>query len=142
MSTPRQPRGIPTGGRFAASERAEPSIALTPVDSRAFPGASGKRELLGPGSLAERSSAWTPAAIKKFLGDPDKEIRNPVFRNGPKMRMYATERVEEIEASDEWAAWEDSYKRRSAATGGRKEATGPKVAVGYGRNGEYPVMRR
>lgn len=145
MSTPRQPKGIPAGGRFAASERAEPSVALTPVDSRAFPGASGKRDLLGPGTLAERSPAWTPAAIKRFLGDADKEIRNPVFRNGPKMKMYSATRVEAVEATDEWADWEARSLRRIEAAALRNAETAPdeaKVELGHGRNGFYPVVRR
>jgi hypothetical protein len=148
MTNSRQPKGVRTGGQFAATAHAEPTLTLTPVtDTRPVAGtpAAGKRELLGPGSLTDRSPAWTPAALKRFLGEPDKMIRNPVYRNGPQMRMFLTERVEQIEATDEWKAWEAGYLRRSAANGRRKpeeEKTAPKVEIGQGRNGFYPVVRR
>jgi hypothetical protein len=61
------------------------------------------------------------------------------------MRMFLTSRVEEVEATDDWKAWEDGYRRRSAASGRKKseeEKTAPKVELGQGRNGFYPVVRR
>ncbi|OOP65277.1 hypothetical protein BMF89_00045 [Arthrobacter sp. SRS-W-1-2016] len=61
------------------------------------------------------------------------------------MRMFLTSRVEEVEATDEWQTWEDGYRRRSAANGRKKpdeEKTAPKVELGQGRNGFYPVVRR
>lgn len=146
--TPRQPRGVRTGGQFAATEHAEPSLtSLAPVDTRPTAGNAplNKRELMGPGTLSDRNSAWTPTALKKFLGEPDKLVRNPVYRNAPAMRMFLTARVEEIEATDEWKAWEAGYQRRSAASGRKKpeeEKTAPKVELGQGRNGYYPVVRR
>ncbi|MET4144221.1 hypothetical protein [Arthrobacter sp. UYCo732] len=147
-TTSRQPKGLRAGGQFAAVERAEPSVSLASItDTRLGAGTQpmGKREMLGPGTLADRSPAWTPAAIKRFLGEPDKLIRNPVYRNGPKMRMFSTDRVDEVEATDEWKAWEEGHHRRSAAHGPRKpeeEKLPPKVEVGHGRNGFYPVVRR
>jgi hypothetical protein len=60
-------------------------------------------------------------------------------------RMFLTARVEEIEATDEWKAWEDGYRRRSAANGRKKaeaEKAAPKVQLGQGRDGSYPVVRR
>lgn len=147
--TSRQPRGIPAGGQFAAIGHAEPTLtSLSSVaDERPIAGASpvAKRELMGPGSLSDRNPAWTPAALKKFLGEPDKLIRNPVYRNAPQMRMFLTSRVEEIEATDEWKVWEDGYARRSAANGRKKadaDSVAPKVELGQGRNGSYPVVRR
>lgn len=145
-NTSRQPKGVRTGGQFTATAHSEPAVALTPVvDTR--PGAGtpqmGKREMLGPGTLADRSPAWTPAAIRKFLGEPDKTVRNPVYRNAPPMRMFSTERVETVEASGEWKAWEEASRRRSAASGRRKEQKPePEVQLGQGRNGFYPVVRR
>jgi hypothetical protein len=103
----------------------------------------GKLGMLGPGTLADRSPAWTQTAIKKFLGEPDKLVYNPVYRNAPQMRMFFTERVEKIEASEEWKSWEEASRRRSAASGRRQdEKPEPAVQVGYGRNGCYPVVRR
>jgi hypothetical protein len=147
--TPRQPKGVRAGGQFAATEHAEPSLtSLSPVvDERHIVGVSpvAKRELMGPGTLSDRNPAWTPTALKKFLGEPDKLVRNPVYRNAPQMRMFLTSRVEEVEDTDEWRAWEDGYRRRSAANGRKKpeeEKTAPKVELGQGRNGYYPVVRR
>jgi hypothetical protein len=150
MTTPsRQPRGVRTGGQFAATEHAEPTLtSLSPVvDERPIAGNAplNKRELLGPGTLSDRNPAWTPTAIKKFLGEPDKLVRNPVYRNAPQMRMFLTSRVDEVEATDEWKAWEDGYARRSAANGRKKDEAdkaAPKVELGQGRNGYYPVVRR
>ncbi|MDQ0633720.1 hypothetical protein QFZ40_001629 [Arthrobacter pascens] len=61
------------------------------------------------------------------------------------MRMFETNRVEEVEATDEWKAWEDCYRGRSAARGRRTAETDkaePKTELGRGRNGYYPVLRR
>jgi hypothetical protein len=71
--TSRQPRGIPAGGQFAATTHGEPTVSLTPVDTRPTVGSAplNKRELMGPGTLSDRNPAWTPAALKRFLGEPD-----------------------------------------------------------------------
>lgn len=145
-NTSRQAKGVRAGGQLTAIAHSEPAVTLTPVgDTR--PGAGtpqlGKREMFGPGTLADRSPAWTPTAIKKFLGEPDKLVTNPVYRNSPKMRMFLTERVENVEASEERKAWEDASRRRTATSGRRKEdKSETKVEVGHGRNGSYPVARR
>lgn len=147
-NTSRQPKGVRVGGQFTATAHTEPTVTLTPVvDERPIVGNAplNKRELLGPGTLSDRNPAWTPTALKKFLGEPDKLIRNPVYRNAPPMRMFSTERVEQVEATDEWKSWEDGHRRRSATNGRKKpeeEKTAPKVEVGRGRNGYYPVVRR
>jgi hypothetical protein len=96
---------------------------------------------LGPGSLADRDPAWTAAAIRKFLGDPDKLVNNPVYRTAPKMRMFLTSRVEQVEATDEWAAWRAANSRRRASTT-RREDKYRVVLMGHGRTGSYPVVRR
>lgn len=147
MTDSRHPKGARTGGQFAPGSRSEPTVSLPPVDDRFSSGPTdpGKRELLGPGALTERNSAWSPAAIKKFLGDPDKEIRNPVFRTGPKMRLFLAERVDKVEATDEWKAWEVNNLRRREASASRKTVEAEselKVEVGSGRNGFYPVVKR
>jgi hypothetical protein len=49
--------------------------------------------------------------------------------------MFLTERVEEIEVTDEWRAWKQASLRRSAASGRRKEEEAePKVQLGTGRS--------
>lgn len=128
MSQTRQARGVPAGGQFTATAHAEAGVSLTP-------GTPAIRELIGPGTIAGRHPAWTPAAITKFLGEPDKLVTNPVFRNRGKMRMFLASRVAEVEAGEEWADWVASRKPSQAA--GR----GP-VLTGRGRTGTYPVMRK
>lgn len=117
-----------------AAGHAETDVSLT-----RSPQASGA--LLGPGSLAERDPSWTPSAIKKFLGDPDKLVTNPVYRTAPPMRMFLTSRVEQVETTEEWAAWQEANHRRRAAM--RRNADKEHVVlVGHGRTGTYPVIRR
>lgn len=103
---------------------------------------AGIQELIGPGNLRDRHRAWTIAAIKKFLGEPDKLVNNPVYRTAPKMRMFLVSRVEEVEATDEWKAWQEANCRRSSASTSRKEGKDAVVLVGHGRTGPYPVVRR
>lgn len=135
MSTPsRQPRGLRSGGQFTAALHPESDISLQPSPQ-------GPRALLGPGSLADRDPAWTASAIRKFLGDPDKLVTNPVYRTAPKMRMFLTSRVEQVESTEEWEAWQEANSRRRAAMT-RKEDRGQVVLVGHGRTGSYPVVRR
>lgn len=60
------------------------------------------------------------------------------------MRVFVTSRVEDIETTDEWTAWQDGHRRRSATNGRKKpegEKTALKVELGQGRNGFYPVVR-
>lgn len=53
---------------------------------------------------------WTKAAVRKFLGEPDRRSA------GAPMRLYLVERVEAVEATVEWQQWvERSARRRAAA---------------------------
>ena len=48
-----------------------------------------------------------------------------------------------MRTSDEWKAWEEVNRRRSAASGRRKEEKAePTVQLGQGRSGFCPVVRR
>ena len=95
-------------------------------------------DLIGSGNLAERNRAWTPAAIKRFLGTPDKLITNPAFRSAGKMRLYLISRVETVEATPEWDAWVATNARRSAAhtRGGPAAVRGNTV---HSRTGTYRI---
>jgi len=88
---------------------AEPDLAL---GSTALTGTGA--ELLGVGTLKARTPAWTAAAIKNFLGDPDKEVRNPVVRSQGKMRLFLTSRTAAVESTEEWQEWVSDYARRIA----------------------------
>lgn len=168
----RVPKGVRTAGRFAAETRAEPSVTLEPdfqdvlaslskpakrkadkpkptsarpdfsAEGPAPRGTESHREYLGPGTLYDRNKAWTPAAIRKFLPEPDKEVTNPVIHTGPPMRMFLTSRVEEIEATEEWAAWMVTNRSRSASSARRNADREERVHLGHGRSGFYPVVRR
>lgn len=163
MGQSRVRKGIRAAGQFAAAERAEPELVLAPdfhdvlgslatprlpkPDFKDLPGPAprsgdGRRDLMGPGTLYDRNRAWTPAAIRKFLPEPDKEIRNPVIRSGPRMKMFLTSRVEAVEATEEWAAWVVMNRTRSEASARKDPGREETVHLGQGRNGFYPVVRR
>ena len=61
-----------------------------------------------------KNRGWTDTAIKNFLGDPDKKVRNPRSRRN-KIQLFKVDRVHETESTPEFAQW----KRKSAA---RREA--------------------
>jgi hypothetical protein len=131
----RQPTGTRTGGQFTATSHGEAGVSLAPSSTAA------PVDLVGPGSLADRDPAWTPSAIKKFLGDPDKLVTNPVYRTAPKMRMFLISRVEQVESTEEWETWKEASSRRRRSNTGR-EVKEPVALVGHGRGGFYPVVRR
>jgi len=82
-------------------------------------------EHVGTGVLADRG--WTPAAIRRFLGEPDRTAPNPVYRSKAPMRLYLLERVEQAEATPEWVQWRQAADRRVAA--GRKAAEARRQAT-------------
>lgn len=47
-----------------------------------------------------KQRGWTDGLTARFLGEPDKLVPNPHYRSGPKMRLYALDRVEEVEGSE------------------------------------------
>ena len=63
--------------------------------------------------LKERG--WTTALVKRFLGEPDELRANPHFRSGPKMKLYNRQRVDEVEASEEYRDAQESRRGRQAA---------------------------
>ncbi|MEC4818601.1 MAG: hypothetical protein SAK29_35810 [Scytonema sp. PMC 1069.18] len=59
---------------------------------------------------------WTDAAIKKFLGDEDKNARNLKYRNASPVCLYLIDRVKQAESSEEFQQWRQrSEKRRESA---------------------------
>lgn len=72
------------------------------------------RELLTAGELRRRG--WTGALIRQFAGLPDHLAVNPHHPGGPAMRLYRSDRITEIEASEQFAqAREATDKRKEAA---------------------------
>lgn len=80
-----------------------------------FGGGRMNTALLLKSELKERYG-WTDAAIKKFLGAPDESKRNWLYPNGPKLALYARQRVLEAEAIPEWQEWLQGYEKRRERT--------------------------
>lgn len=81
-----------------------------------------------------RTRGWTDAMIRDLLGEPDKLARNPRYRSAPMMRLWSASRVEEAEASPEFAA------RRTAAS--RRSATGTASAAAKRAELQAEIARR
>jgi hypothetical protein len=79
----------------------------------------------GTGTLAKRG--WTEAAIRKFLGDPDRLAPNPVYRSAAPMRLYSLSRAAAAEATEEWQEWRRRADGRSARS--RAAADGKRAAL-------------
>ncbi|WP_436533910.1 hypothetical protein [Actinoplanes sp. HUAS TT8] len=62
--------------------------------------------------LAERG--WTAAAVRRFLGEPDRTVPNPVFRSAGPMRLFRLERVTAAERTEQWQRWRERSIQRSA----------------------------
>ena len=63
----------------------------------------GVDEYAGSRVLARRG--WTEAAIRRFLGEPDRRVPNPVYRSAAPARLYSMTRVTAAEDTPEWQAW-------------------------------------
>ncbi|MBD7994008.1 hypothetical protein H9639_01680 [Arthrobacter sp. Sa2CUA1] len=78
----------------------------------------------------KKERGWTETQIKAFLPEPDKTARNPFSRKAAPMKLYALERVETVEATEEFRrAREASRKRQLAARGRALEKKKQAVAV-------------
>ena len=69
-------------------------------------------DCIGTRVLAERG--WTEAAIRRFLGDPDRRAPNPVYRSAAPARLYSLSRAIAAEATSEWREWRLVADQRSA----------------------------
>ncbi len=68
-----------------------------------------------------KDRGWTDALIKRFLRTPDKTAKNPHYKSGPPMLLYAMSRVEEVERSEEWSNAQAATETRRIA--GRRSTT-------------------
>ncbi|GAB7107673.1 hypothetical protein JCM4814A_59870 [Streptomyces phaeofaciens JCM 4814] len=76
-----------------------------------------------------RARGWTPAMVRRLLGEPDLTRPNPYVRCAPHTRLYRLERVEAAERSDGFRAVSAAARRIStlatataAGRRGRREA--------------------
>ncbi|BCJ48133.1 hypothetical protein GCM10010168_24930 [Actinoplanes ianthinogenes] len=76
-------------------------------------------------NLAERG--WTAAAIRLFLGEPDRIEPHPVLRAGPPVRLFRKARVLEAEASENWQRWRDRSVQRAVQS--RAAAIAQRAAI-------------
>lgn len=60
-----------------------------------------------------RARGWTATLIQRFLGESDREVRNPVFRSAAPMKLYAIHRVEEAEKTPAFRQAQVEAKVRS-----------------------------
>jgi hypothetical protein len=59
-----------------------------------------------------RARGWTPALIRDLLGEPDRRAQNPHYKSGSPMQLYLVGRVEDAEASDQFAVAKARAERR------------------------------
>ena len=62
-----------------------------------------------------KQRGWTDGAIKKWLGEPDKTVKNPNYRSGPPSSLYLLSRVVAVEESREFKDWLAKYSTRREA---------------------------
>ncbi|MEV0897799.1 hypothetical protein [Actinoplanes sp. NPDC049802] len=74
--------------------------------------ASRTDDCVSTGKLAERG--WTPAAIRRFLGDPDRTAPNPMYRSAAPMRLFSLARAVAAENTEQWQQWRAKAVERSA----------------------------
>lgn len=70
-------------------------------------------EFFTKANLKERG--WTDGLVSRFLPAPDKTKPNPQFRSAAPMRLYAQDRVERVEATED-------FKAAQAKANGRKRS--------------------
>lgn len=63
---------------------------------------------------ALRERGWTPTAIRRFLGDPDRTARNPRYASAAPMKLWDEERVLAAEDTAEWRDWRLGALARAA----------------------------
>ncbi|MFB5652819.1 hypothetical protein ACE5IS_19435 [Leptospira wolffii] len=70
-----------------------------------------KYDYLSISKIKERSG-WSPAARKKFLGEPDKEYPNPHGLSSAPVKLFSIKRIEEIESSELFVEFARKNKKR------------------------------
>ncbi|BCY10419.1 hypothetical protein [Actinoplanes sp. L3-i22] len=71
-----------------------------------------KDDCVSGSALAERG--WTVAAIRRFLGEPDRTVPHPVLRSAGPTRLFSLARVIAAEQSEQWRRWRARAVQRTA----------------------------
>jgi hypothetical protein len=77
-------------------------------------------DCVSTGVLSERG--WAPAAIRRFLGEPDRTAPNPVYRSAASMRLFSMARVVAAENTEQWREKAVGRSARSKAVAETKRA--------------------
>jgi hypothetical protein len=59
-----------------------------------------------------KQRGWTDRAIERFLKHPDKEAPNPHYKSASPMKLYLLTRVDDIERSGEFQAFQNKNKTK------------------------------
>lgn len=65
-----------------------------------------------PKSAIKEEGIWTEAAIKKFLGNADKEYPNPRSKKAPYIKLYLEARIKQAEESPKFKEFVEKSKLR------------------------------
>ena len=87
---------------------------------------SSKPTSISVGRLIEERP-WSKAMVGEFLGEPDRTAPNPNYRSGPPMRLYDLKRIEQAEATPEFALRKTKYQARKKAALERSSAKREKL---------------
>ncbi|MCC3298923.1 hypothetical protein [Arthrobacter caoxuetaonis] len=63
----------------------------------------------------KKDRGWTDTQIKAFLPEPDRTARNPFSRKAAPMKLYALERVESVEETEEFRRAREASRNRQVA---------------------------
>jgi len=72
-----------------------------------------------------KSRGWTTSMIKQFMPLHDKDVMNPFYRSGPRVKWYLVERTEKIEQTQDWS----ERRGKSAPRVQAARAVAEKIAV-------------
>jgi hypothetical protein len=70
-----------------------------------------------------RQRGWNDTLIRHYQLVPDKEVKNPHYRSGPPMKLYAVSRIEPLEKE---ATFQSVLSKRSARRSSAAKAVNTK----------------
>ena len=73
---------------------------------------------------------WSKAMVGEFLGEPDRTAPNPNYRSASPMRLYDLKRIEQAEATPEFALRQARYEVKKKAALERSSAKRERLIAG------------